>query len=360
MFSRVNIFFCFVFASVTISAQEVASKLDRSIGVILSNTESSIKHDITPGSRVFVMTPRSGAAIPPYVSERIASGLIGVLRESKFVAVYQPFLEERTLKKIESSDSILRVVHRSSVFNDFASMRVFVDSLKSYAVDLLLVPKLHINVNGELVMNLDVVDLRTLQVESSYTLFSHSKLNQLPRDTYFRINAAVGTSQSASVYRDYPQLSNGIVGPYDLSIDNHGLSFGVYQDIVRGREELKCGLLCGYESNHISSGFQDTVYQLNQFSIPAMTVGLSLELAAMSKGKNARPLISVMANAHVGKPNILDNYYSFDTRATLYLSRSIGTYFQLRFLDNIQRHGTYTDVVINQSYFLCYGIAVNI
>lgn len=341
-------------------AQQVASKMDQSIEVLLSEAENHLKHDITVGTRIFVMTPRSGAAIAPYLGERIGAGLTKVLKESKFVAVYQPFLEERTLKKIESSDSLLRVIHRSSVFDDFASMRVFVDSLKSYAVDLILVPKLHVNVNGELVMNLDVVDLKTLQVESSYTVYSNSKLHQLPRDTYFRINAATGSSQSALVYREYPQLTNGIVGPYDLMVNFQSITLGVYQDVLRSREEFKCGVLIGYESNHISTGFVDTLYQLNQFDIPALTMGLSVEFAALSRGTDPRPILSFMANAHVGKPNILDTYYAFDTRATLYLSRSIGAYFQLRFVDNIQRNGSFTDTLVNQSYFLCYGLAVNI
>lgn len=358
MFRTLYIASALLFA-VGLSGQQLNLKVDQSIEKLLVEAERSLSQDITKGSRIFVMTPRFSAAVPPYVRDRVGAGLIQSLAESKFVPIYQPFLEERTNKRIESSDTALRIIHSSSLYDDYASMRALVDTLEGYAVDLLLVSRIHQNESEILVLNIDIVDAKTLQIESSLTVFSSDKIAP-GRDTYIRVNALIGNSPATTIYRDYPQLTNGLVGPFEVPLSYQALTLGVHQDVLKGREEIKFGISSGYESTYLQGAFNDSLYQVNQFNIDAFTLGVSLEFSAISKGANPRPIVSLLVNANVSKPTLFDNYFSSDTRLTVHFTRSIGAFFQVRFTDSIVKNGVYTDVINNQSYMLCYGASIHI
>jgi hypothetical protein len=345
--------------SFTGQAQSVSSKVDQSIEKILREAEIKLSNEIVVGSRVFVMTPRFSAGVAPYIRDRIGAGLVQSLAQSKYVPVYQPFLEERTYKRIESSDTALRVIHSSSLFDDYKSMRSFVDTLNGYAVDLILVSRIHKNESDVLVLNMDLVDSRTLQIKSSSTVYSANKI-KINRDTHMQISGGFGVSPSALLYRNYPQLSNGLVGPFETPINYQMIELGVYQDVLRGHEELKFGIVGAYESTFLQGVFNDSLYQINKFEIGALRLGLSLELSLLSNGPDPRPILSLTSNACISKPTLLDSYFSSDTRVTINFSRSLGGFIQIRFTDPIVKNAVYTDIINNQSYMLCYGASINI
>lgn len=351
--------FLFTLLSAVVHGQSVSLKVDQSIERLLQEVEVKLSNEIVVGTRVFVMTPRFSAGVAPYIRDRVGAGLVQSLTKSKYVPIYQPYLEERTYKRIESSDTALRVIHSSSLFDDYKSMRSFIDTLNGYAVDLILVSRIHKNDADVLVLNIDLVDSRTLQIKSSSTVYSTNKI-KVNRDTHMKISGGFGVAPSALLYRNYPQLSSGLVGPFETSINYQTLEFGVYQDVLKGHEELRFGIIGAYESTYLEGAFNDTLYQINKFEIGALRLGMSLELSLISNGPNPRPVVSLSTNVSISKPTLLDSYFSSDTRVTINFSRSLGGYIQVRFSDPIVKNAVYTDIINNQSYMLCYGASINI
>ena len=233
------------------------------------------------------------------------------------------------------------------------------DTLNGYAIDLILVSRIHKNESDVLVLNIDLVDSRTLQIKSSSTVYSANKI-KMNRDTHMTISGGFGVAPSALLYRNYPQLSSGLVGPFETPINSQMLEMAIYQEVIKGHEELKFGIIGAYESTFLQGAFNDTLYQISKFEIGAVRFGLSLEFSLISQGANRRPVLSLTSNAGISKPTLLDSYFSSDTRVTFNFTRSLGGYIQIRFTDPIVKNAVYTDIINNQSYMLCYGASINI
>lgn len=356
MFKRYYIYILLVLGGNTWAQSQLA--VDRAINSVLAKCSVDLRSDITVGTRIYIQSPRASVNVPLYVKDRIANEIASTLKESKFKVVYQPFLEDHTIKKVHVSDSALRVVHRSSFETQFKNMRNVLDSLKGYNIDLLLASRVQMSEQGDLILNVYVVNANNLEVESSYTYYSNNKMSKGIRKSTIEISTFFGQYSSALAYREYYAISQTI-GPFNVSPQVNAVDIGFSQQIIANNPSFKAGVFAGMESTHISEGIVDSVYQLNSTSIGAIRVGLTISGQLYLEGSR-RPVVGLTQQAILAKPTLIDQYLVSESKINVYLSKNISAFAALRYSQPIISRIPYKDIIEFQSYSICYGISLTL
>lgn len=359
MFKRI-VFVVFLLNGVILSAQSKQSKEERAISDILKSVQLDFKSAIVEGNRVFVMTPKSSIGVPPYLKDRLRDGLIAAIGDSKFQLVHQPFLEDNTGKKIEVSDTVVRVKQFSTMSSDYNSMRAVLDTLNSYSIDTFIASRIQQTEGGHLIVHIQFVKTKNLEVVSTSSYYSNKSLRNTSRSKGLSMSVYTGENSSSLAYRDYTNLSNGVVGPYNVVSFVNGATAIVHQDISQANSTFKGGLLIGAENSYVREGFVDTLYQSHSFSIPALVVGLSLEANLNSSGSNGRSILGIEERVFLGKPTLIDQYLVSETRVNISLTDFLELFGSVRYCQPIAYSSSVLQILEFQSYSLCYGISVNI
>jgi len=332
--------------------------IDRSINRVLDECSIDLSKDITVGSRIYIQSPRASVNVPLYVKDRIASEITGALQESKFKVVYQPFLEDHTIKKVHVSDSALRVTHSSSIETQFKNMRNVLDSLQGYNIDLLLASRIQMSELGDLILNVYIVNAKNLEVESSYVYYSNNKTSKGIRKSKLEVSTFFGQYTSAVAYREYYSIGQTI-GPFAVKPQVNAVDIGFSQQILANDPSFNVSVFSGIESTHINEGINDSIYQLNSSSINAVRAGLSISGHLFLEGSK-RPVAGITQKVVFAKPTLIDQYLVSESSLNICLSRNISAFAAIRYSQPIISRIPYKDIIEFQSYSICYGISLSL
>lgn len=359
MFKRIFIILILIFGGI-LSAQTKQSKDERAISDVLRSIQLDFESSIIEGSRVFVMTPKISIGVSPYLRDRLKDGLTNALGDSKFQLVYQPFLEDNTAKKIEVSDTVVRVQQFSTMNEDYNSMRAVIDTLNAYSVDLFVASRIQKTQDDHLIVHVQFVKTKNLEVLSNSSYFSNKSARNTTKNKGLYIDVFTGQNKSSLAYRDYTNLSNGIVGPYNVVSQINGVTTVFYQDVARTVSSFKGGLLLGAENSFVREGFIDTLYQSHTFSIPSFLVGLSIRANLNSSGPKGKPVLGIEERIFLGKPTMIDQYLVSETRVNIGITEFLNLFGSVRYSQPVAFSSSVQQILEFQSYSLCYGISVNI
>lgn len=343
------------------NAQNRQSKEDRGIADVLTDIRLDFRSSVVTGNRIFVMTPKSSSGVSPYLKDRIKEGISESIGGSKYQLVYQPFLEDNVAKKILVSDTAVRVQQFSTFSTEYNSMRSVLDTLLSYSVDIFVASRIQKSEEGDLIVHLQLVNAKNLEVLSTKSY--HSNGSAVKTSKISKINVGVYSAQNPSTlaYRDYTNLSNGRVGPYNLSSFTNGAIIGVSQKLTKkGFSAFEAGMFIGAENSYIREGFIDTLYQNHTFTIPAYLIGVSLKAQLNTSDAMSLSVLSLEQRVSLGKSTLIDQYLVSETRLNVSLTQFLEIFGSIRFSQPVVYTSSVQQILEFQSYSLCYGISLNI
>ena len=346
--------------TVSVSAQTKQTKDERAIADVLRDIQLDMNSSIVEGNRVFVMSPKSSVGVSPYLKDRLREGIIEAIGNSKYQLVFQPYLEDNTAKKITVSDTLVRVQQFSTLTSDYGSMRSLIDTLNAYSIDVFVASRIQKSEDGHVIVHLQMVKTKNLEVLSTRSYYSNKSAEKTSKGMGFSVGAYTGESNSSLAYRNYTNLSNGSVGPYNVNSYVNGIYGALYQDLIRTSQVFQGGLIFGAENSFVREGFVDTLYQSHSFSIPAFSIGLSLKASLNSAGSNGRSILSVEERVFLGKPSLIDQYLVSETRLIISLTEFLDLFGSVRYSQPVAFSSSVQQILEFQSYSLCYGVSVNI
>ena len=80
--------------------------LESEINTLVYSVNHAYSKDISSGTRTFLLSLKKDDGVSAYCRSRLEAELLGALNGTKFEVVFQPFLQEKTLKYVESTDTL--------------------------------------------------------------------------------------------------------------------------------------------------------------------------------------------------------------------------------------------------------------
>tara|TARA_B110000503_G_scaffold131976_1_gene207397 strand:- start:2087 stop:3163 length:1077 start_codon:yes stop_codon:yes gene_type:complete len=331
---------------------------EQEIRTLTEGVHRAYLQDISSGSRVFLLSVKKDDMASAYCRSRVESELINVLNGTKFSTVFQPFLQEKTFKYVESTDTTFKVSNQSSYVVEFGNMRTLLDSLRDYNIDLILYSKIFLSPSNHLILKTALIDIYTLKVVSGYTFYGSKK--EFPREKKLNlaINIYHGLSSNGEVSRSYGPSQGLTINPFNADIYYDGIALGLYQNI-KGADWFSAGLLVNVENNYLPT-FDDYIYNINEFRIRTISVAPSLGFHLNNPATNSR-IISLFLDAGYGKSEIHNGYYFISSQAQLKLTNWLGVSVQGRYyLNEISISSPFYQDINFTTTQLCGGISINL
>ena len=79
--------------------------METEINNLVIGVNHAYSKDISSGTRTFLLSLKKDDGVSAYCRNRLEAELLGALNGTKFEVVFQPFLQEKTMKYIESTDT---------------------------------------------------------------------------------------------------------------------------------------------------------------------------------------------------------------------------------------------------------------
>lgn len=335
------------------------ANLEKEIQALTAGVNLAYSQDITSGSRVFLLSVKKDDLVPAYCRSRIEAEILNAFDKTKFSVVFQPFLQEKTLKSIESTDTTFKVSNQSSYSVEFGNMRALIDSLQDYNIDLLFYSKLFLSPANHLILKTSLVDVHTLKVISGYTFYGSPKEVLKEKPVSFKLSIYHGQSSNAMVSRSYGQSQALKINPFSDKILYDAASLGVYQKVSKNINWLSAGVQLNAENNYLKE-FDDYIRDFNEFRITTFTVGPSLGLHIVDP-VTRNIVFSSYTDAGYGKSEWNSGFYFISTQLQLKLTKRLSVDLRGRYY--------FTGVVITNPFYqdinfktahLCGGISLHI
>ena len=212
-----------------------------------------LSKDVTAGTRVFILSTERDESVPSMYRSRVEGVIAGALAQTKFDIVYQPFLKEETIKRVESTDSTFKVSNQSSYKMDYGSMRTLLDTMKEYSIDLLLASHLYLSHQYGLILDVWLIDSKTLELKQTYRVYSASIENRMRDKAEVQISALHGTAAESYISREYGNSQALTIGPELEQIFVDGARLSIIQPILRSSNIVKGGFLLGFENTYLKN-----------------------------------------------------------------------------------------------------------
>lgn len=338
-------------------AQRSSLSLESQVDRLSSGVTHAFKRDITPGTRLFVLRTNKDEFSSSILRDHMERKLLDAFQETKFEVVYQPFLVERTIKQVESTDSSF-VLSTSSTYNDhFRSMRALQDSLMDYNVDLLLQSNLFYTADDILILEVSLIDVRTLEVKSGYTFYGRPFLDK--EDVTYDVSVSHGLSRNANVYRSYGAAANLTIGPYEDDVYSDAIELNILQKPFEKFDWLSAGLFLGAQRFYVND-FTDVIYNINDFKLTALSLGTSVSVSLINADK-LKSFWILNASAGISKLSLEDNYYFLQFSTEVKLNPWLGLFFGTKdYVGQIGISDPYLQSINLNNIQLCGGVTLHL
>ena len=343
--------------------QSFSQKSDKGWEAEINALVEGVKHayskDVSSGTRVFMLSLKKDDRVSSYCRSRLEAELLGSLNETKFDVVFQPFLQEKTLKFVESTDTTFKVSNQSSYAVEFGNMRTLIDSLKDYNIDLVIYSKLFLAPANHLILKSVLVDLKSLEVLSSYTFYGIDDMKKSQNRIAISLNFYHGQAPMTTVSRSYGASQSLSIDPFNTSVLNDGMSIGFSQYLFSNTRYVSAGLLLNLESNYLTY-FDDYIYDINEFQIRSISIAPSLGFHFKNSQRD-KNLMSLFFNGGFAKSELNRSFYYIESELRLHLTK--------RFAGNIRGRYYLTNVEMFQPFYqninynniqLCGGFSIQL
>ena len=357
MFKKFYISTLLIFGLCNLAAQNILYPSETSLLELQESLHYFLSKDVTAGTRVFILSTERDESVPSMYRSRVEGLIAGALAQTKFDIVYQPFLKEETIKRVESTDSTFKVSNQSSYKMDYGSMRTLLDSMKEYSIDLLLASHLYLSQYG-LILDVWLIDSKTLELRQTYRVYSASIENRMRDKAEVQISAFHGTAVESYISREYGNSQALTIGPELEQIFVDGARLGIIQPILRSSNILKGGFLLGIENTYLKS-FTDNVYDINEFQIRSVSLGALLQIAAVNSNKG-RDILSLQFYGGLTKTSIFNTAYSVGTGANIRLTDWFSVFAMSQWNTQLAIQDPFKQNINYQTPQLCGGISVHI
>ena len=317
-----------------------------------------LSKDVTSGTRVFILSPERDESVPSIYRSRVEGVIVSALAQTKFDIVFQPFLKEETIKRVESTDSTFKVSNQSSYKLDYGSMRTLLDSMKEYSIDLLLASHLYLSNQHGLILDVWLIDSKTLELKQTYRVYSAIIENRLRDKAEVQISAFHGTATECYISREYGNSQALTIGPDLEQIFVDGARLSIIQPILRSSNVMKGGVSLGIENSYLKN-FTDNVYGINEFQIRSISLGALLQFALVSNNKG-RELVSLQFHGGLTKTSIFNTAYSVGTSANIRLTDWFSVFAMSQWNTELAIQDPFKQNINYQTPQLCGGISIHI
>lgn len=317
-----------------------------------------LSKDVTSGTRVFILSPERDESVPSIYRSRVEGVIVSALAQTKFDIVFQPFLKEETIKRVESTDSTFKVSNQSSYKLDYGSMRTLLDSMKEYSIDLLLASHLYLSNQHGLILDVWLIDSKTLELKQTYRVYSAIIENRLRDKAEVQISAFHGTATESYISREYGNSQALTIGPDLEQIFVDGARLSIIQPILRSSNVMKGGVSLGIENSYLKN-FTDNVYGINEFQIRSISLGALLQFALVSNNKG-RELVSLQFHGGLTKTSIFNTAYSVGTSANIRLTDWFSVFAMSQWNTELAIQDPFKQNINYQTPQLCGGISIHI
>ena len=317
-----------------------------------------LSKDVTAGTRVFILSTERDESVPSMYRSRVEGVIAGALAQTKFDIVFQPFLKEETIKRVESTDSTFKVSNQSSYKMDYGSMRTLLDTMKEYSIDLLLSSHLYLTSQYGLILDVWLIDSKTLELRQTYRVYSSSIENGMRDKAEVQISALHGTATESYISREYGNSQALTIGPELEQIFIDGARLSIIQPILRSSNIMKGGFSLGIENSYLKN-FTDNVYGINEFQIRSISLGALLQLALVSN-KKGRELVSLQFYGGLTKTSIFNTAYSVGTGANIRLTDWFSVFAISQWNTELAIQDPFKQNINYQTPQLCGGISIHI
>jgi hypothetical protein len=317
-----------------------------------------LSKDVTAGTRVFILSTERDESVPSMYRSRVEGVIAGALAQTKFDIVFQPFLKEETIKRVESTDSTFKVSNQSSYKMDYGSMRTLLDTMKEYSIDLLLASHLYLSNQYGLILDVWLIDSKTLELRQTYRVYSSSIENGMRDKAEVQISVLHGTATESYISREYGNSQALTIGPELEQIFIDGARLSIIQPILRSSNVMKGGFSLGIENSYLKN-FTDNVYGINEFQIRSISLGSLLQLALVSNNKG-RELVSLQFYGGLTKTSIFNTAYSVGTGANIRLTDWFSVFAMSQWNTELAIQDPFKQNINYQTPQLCGGISIHI
>ena len=317
-----------------------------------------LSKDVTAGTRVFILSTERDESVPSMYRSRVEGVIAGALAQTKFDIVFQPFLKEETIKRVESTDSTFKVSNQSSYKMDYGSMRTLLDTMKEYSIDLLLASHLYLSNQYGLILDVWLIDSKTLELRQTYRVYSSSIENGMRDRAEVQISALHGTATESYISREYGNSQALTIGPELEQIFIDGARLSIIQPILRSSNVMKGGFSLGIENSYLKN-FTDNVYGINEFQIRSISLGALLQLALVRNNKG-RELVSLQFYGGLSKTSIFNTAYSVGTGANIRLTDWFSVFAMSQWNTELAIQDPFKQNINYQTPQLCGGISIHI
>ena len=329
------------------------------IDALVEGVRYAYSKDVSTGSRVFILSLKKDDGVSAYCRSRLEAELLGSLNETKFNVVFQPFLLEKTLKFVESTDTTFKVFNQSSYAVEFGNMRTLMDSLKDYNIDLVMYSKLFLAPSNNLILKSVLVDLKTLEVISSYTFYGTDDVKRSRNQIAVSLNFYHGQAQNSIVSRSYGPSQALSIDPFNTSVLHDGMSLGFYQYLFSNTRYVSAGVLLNLESNYLNF-FDDYIYDINEFQIRSISIAPSLGFHLKNLQRDIS-IASAYVNCGFAKSELNRSFYYVETELRLHLSKRFAGNLRVRsYLSNVEMFEPFYQNINYNSTQLCAGFSVQL
>lgn len=359
MFSRY--FLLLVFFIPLNSHGQLAFTTEKSVKRLVDGFSEDFSQIIIPGNRIYVLKPDYSIGVSSYESDLIYEGISRVVSESKYNLVVQPFLKDHVVRKVYSSDSSFRIQHTSYMQENHASMRSIIDSLTSYGIDHFISTTIQRNEqNGLHVLNIKFVDTQSLTVKWSRTYYSDPRFKDKNTSTHLNIGILTSNPIQAEVFRDYgTNTSASLVGPYTDFVSYQNIYFQLDQTI---NDTWGASVFVGLSGIYLPEGFKDTLLGNNSLNIGFIELGTGIYGNFWPKKDASKNYwITLKQLASLGKPTVIDNILSTESRVEVHLTPTLSLFGSLKYFGPVTRSTLQYNEGLNfNTYMLCYGVFLSL
>lgn len=358
MFKKFYISTLLIFGLFNLAAQNIIYPTETSLLELQESLHYFLSKDVTAGTRVFILSTERDESVPSMYRSRVEGVIAGALAQTKFDIVYQPFLKEETIKRVESTDSTFKVSNQSSYKMDYGSMRTLLDTMKEYSIDLLLASHLYLSHQYGLILDVWLIDSKTLELKQTYRVYSASIENRMRDKAEVQISALHGTAAESYISREYGNSQALTIGPELEQIFVDGARLSIIQPILRSSNIVKGGFLLGFENTYLKN-FTDNVYDINEFQIRSISLGASLQIAIVNSNKG-RDILSLQFYGGLAKTSIFNTAYSVGTGANIRLTDWFSVFAMSQWNTELAIQDPFKQNINYQTPQLCGGISVHI
>lgn len=329
------------------------------IDALVEGVKHAYSKDVSSGTRVFMLSLKKDDRVSAYCRSRLEAELLGSLNETKFDVVFQPFLIEKTLKFVESTDTTFKVSNQSSYAVEFGNMRNLIDSLKDYNIDLVIYSKLFLTPANHLLLKSVLVDLKSLQVLSSYTFYGTDDIDKSRNKITISLNFYHGQAQNGTVSRSYGASQSLSINPFNTTVLNDGISIGFSQYLSSNKKYVSAGVLLNLESNYLTN-FDDYIYDINEFQIRSISIAPSIGFH-LKNSQRKKNLMSIYFNGGFAKSELNRSFYYSESELRFHLTRRFAGNLRGRYyLTNVEMFEPFYQNINYNNIQLCGGFSIQL